>query len=44
LFLLVVGAGLIITTALSGLTTAVGTMLPGSAAGETVGEIVNTCG
>jgi membrane protein len=42
LFLLVVGAGLIITTALSGLTTAVGTMLPGSAAAETVARIAST--
>jgi membrane protein len=42
LFLLVVGAGLIITTGLSGLTTAVGTMLPGSAAAETVARIAST--
>jgi membrane protein len=42
LYLLIVGAGLIITTALSGLSTAVGTLLPGSAAAETAARVAST--
>jgi membrane protein len=42
LYLLIVAAGLITTTALSGLSTAVGTVLPGSAAAETVARIGST--
>jgi membrane protein len=42
LYLLIVAAGLIITTALSGLSTAVGTLLPGSAPAETAARIAST--
>jgi membrane protein len=41
LYLLVVAAGLIITTLLTGLTTAVGALLPGSAVTETVARIAS---
>ncbi len=42
LYLLIVGVGLIITTTLSGLSTAVGTLVPDNAATETVTRIAST--